>query len=236
MKKYFVFSDVRSFCDELMTALNKAGFDTNNKDHILISLGNLCGEGPKTKETLSFINSLPEDRKCCVIGDGEIMTNLSFSFKSFATEEFPKDAVKPWRKYEKTWYWYYEIGDYIFVHGWIPYLDYDHNCCYRSDWRNACMLEVADATVFDGGKTWALGIREEGKTIFCGNWDTLQRMSRAHKAKDECAEKEDYGPFIDDGIVALDAFTADSHKVNVCTFEMEDNTKMKGQRWKDVRD
>ena len=37
MKKYFVVADIHSFYDEFMKALNDAGFDINNEDHILIS-------------------------------------------------------------------------------------------------------------------------------------------------------------------------------------------------------
>lgn len=41
MKKFFVVSDVHGFYDEMIEALNKAGFDKNNKDHVFISCGDL---------------------------------------------------------------------------------------------------------------------------------------------------------------------------------------------------
>ena len=35
MNKYFVVSDVHSFFDELMVALNEKGFEKDNPEHIL---------------------------------------------------------------------------------------------------------------------------------------------------------------------------------------------------------
>ena len=34
MKEYFVLSDIHSFYNEMITALDKKGFDINNKDHM----------------------------------------------------------------------------------------------------------------------------------------------------------------------------------------------------------
>lgn len=41
MDKYFVFSDVHSFYDELMNALDDKGFNINNQEHVIISCGDL---------------------------------------------------------------------------------------------------------------------------------------------------------------------------------------------------
>ena len=39
--KYFIFSDVHSFYDELMLALNNAGFDKDNPEHAIVSLAEI---------------------------------------------------------------------------------------------------------------------------------------------------------------------------------------------------
>ena len=57
--KYFIFSDVHGFYDELMLALNNAGFDKDNPEHIIISLGDLLDRGPKPLQCLQFVNSIP---------------------------------------------------------------------------------------------------------------------------------------------------------------------------------
>lgn len=41
MSLYFVTSDIHGFYNELQTALNGAGFDPNNENHIFISCGDL---------------------------------------------------------------------------------------------------------------------------------------------------------------------------------------------------
>ena len=39
MKTYFVCSDIHGYYNEWMSSLNDAGFDKDNKDHILVVLG-----------------------------------------------------------------------------------------------------------------------------------------------------------------------------------------------------
>lgn len=67
--KYFVISDIHSFCDEMITALKSAGFEENNPEHTLISCGDLLDRGDKSIETLRYINALP--RKILIRGNHE---------------------------------------------------------------------------------------------------------------------------------------------------------------------
>ena len=58
--------------DELMVALDKNGFDKNNKDHILGICGDLLDRGNKTVELFEFAKSLQEqDRLIYVRGNHE---------------------------------------------------------------------------------------------------------------------------------------------------------------------
>lgn len=71
-KKYFVTSDVHSFMDELMVALNKKGFDRDNKEHILCICGDLFDRGPKSVELFEFAKELQgQDRLIYVMGNHE---------------------------------------------------------------------------------------------------------------------------------------------------------------------
>lgn len=70
MKKYFIVSDVHSFYDELIKALNKKKFQINNSDHYLVVAGDLFDRGPKTKELYDFVNKLG-DRFIYVKGNHE---------------------------------------------------------------------------------------------------------------------------------------------------------------------
>ena len=196
MKKLFVFGDVHSFYDEFMEALDKAGFDINNPDHIIVSLGDLCDRGPKSREVLSFVNSIPDDRKLLTIGNHEILmelmikrgypngvdtyngvvnTAIDITEKDEGIEDLKHNRF--WNEYKKNRHWYHEIGDYIFIHGWIPCFpkssDYDYTeYQYMPDWRRSRIEDLYEATYLNGMEMWSNGIRETGKTIFCGHWHT----------------------------------------------------------------
>lgn len=264
MKKLFVFGDVHSFYDELMTALNDAGFDYDNNDHIIVSLGDLFDRGRKSREVLKFINSFPEERKICIIGNHELLmedliargvsyghdiSNGTMSTVEQITNIYGHDRSaiadmrtnESWAKYRKSWRWYYETDNCIFVHGWIPFIHSKERFTteyYKPlpDWRNASIKQFEDATWENGMEAWSRGIKEEGKTIFCGHWHTSWGHCHLHNNGVEFIEEgetrtyneenghwisyADFSPFIDEGIVALDACTAYSHKVNVYVIEL----------------
>ncbi len=91
---------------------------------------------------------------------------------------------------------------------------------------------------------WSNGIREEGKTIFCGHWHTSWGHAYLHNYGVEFVDDNNdptvlfpgtvwpfacFDPFIDDGIVAMDACTALSHQVNVVVREVTD------EAWADIK-
>lgn len=55
MKKYFVFSDIHGNLKPLVEALEKKGFDVDNKDHYLISLGDNFDRGIENLKVLGFL-------------------------------------------------------------------------------------------------------------------------------------------------------------------------------------
>ena len=50
VKTCFVVADVHSFYDEMIAALDGAGFDPANPDHIFVCLGDLLDRGDKPLE------------------------------------------------------------------------------------------------------------------------------------------------------------------------------------------
>ena len=71
--KYFIVSDIHSFCTELKEGLKKAGFSKTNKDHILVVLGDLFDRGYETTEVYEFIKSIPKKRRILVQGNHELL-------------------------------------------------------------------------------------------------------------------------------------------------------------------
>lgn len=125
-----------------------------------------------------------------------------------------------WQQYYNSTIMYAEIGQYIFVHGWIP---------DNKDWRNASYAEWKDATWLNGMAWWATGIIEPNKTIVCGHYHTSWGHYHIHDVGTEWNEdwldKGDYAhfePFEDDGIIAMDACVAYSRKINCKVLEVTD--------------
>jgi serine/threonine protein phosphatase 1 len=114
---------------------------------------------------------------------------------------------------------YYETQNYIFTHGWIPcaeegrkpYLDYS----YDPNWRDADDTRWYDARWYNGiSLACKYNILELGKTIVCGHWHASYGHSQIEKACSEWGEDAIFTPFVSHGIIAIDACTARSKRVN----------------------
>lgn len=55
MKKHFIFSDVHGEFTALLGSLSKAGFEPENEDHILVSLGDMFDRGNENHKVLEFL-------------------------------------------------------------------------------------------------------------------------------------------------------------------------------------
>lgn len=55
MKRYFVFGDIHGFYTKFRQTLKKSGFDQNNPEHILLSLGDEFDRGTEAKKLLNFL-------------------------------------------------------------------------------------------------------------------------------------------------------------------------------------
>lgn len=71
MKKYFVISDIHSFCSEMKEALKKSGFRKTNKDHILIVCGDVFDRGPDSIGVYEYLMSIPKSRRILIRGNHE---------------------------------------------------------------------------------------------------------------------------------------------------------------------
>ena len=244
MATYFVISDIHSFYNEMIDSLNKAGYDKNNKNHVLISLGDLLDRGPDSFKCLKFINELPEENRILIKGNHEYLIEDVFKRGYFESHDEHNGTVDTifqlcgsynvnnckdnslLRTYLDSCVDFFETDKYIFVHGWIPcngYWNFDPN------WRSG---NWEDAGWYCGFDAWANGIVIPDKTIVCGHWHTSYAHSKYHHRGTEFddittvihnyAHPEDKWPttanfnvFKDDGIIGIDACTAYSHKVNV---------------------
>ncbi len=69
--KYFVCSDPHSHCKPLKESLEKAKFEINNKDHLLIICGDVFDRGDETLELYEFLKSI--NNKILIKGNHELL-------------------------------------------------------------------------------------------------------------------------------------------------------------------
>ena len=249
--KYFIVADVHGFYDEMITALNKQGFDPNNKDHIFVSLGDAFDRGLKPDEVLKFMLGLHPDRRIFILGNHELLMESAIARRQFGYHDYSNGTVETvkvltgeeasdiglmmmktnplYNEYLHSCRCYYETKNGIFVHGWIPCFVHQKGFIggyerheYWDKWRDANFEEWDQATWLNGMACWADGVKESNKTIFCGHWHTAWGRARIDGTiSDHSTRAEDYLPWVKDGIVALDACTVLSGIVNCYVFEDE---------------
>lgn len=244
-KKFFVVADVHGFFNQLKKALDEAGFDQTNEDHVFVSLGDLLDRGRQPLECLKFVNSLPN--KVLVRGNHEDLMEELLARREYLSHDIHNGTVRTiedmthighydlyvedaytkfethpeWKKYITSCVDYYETQNNIFVHGWIPCTEVNklsgNECEYNSEWRQG---DWAKARWYPGWNLWEDNIKEPGKTILCGHWHCSAPNYYVHHKGD--SEYGDSSPFVDDGIVCLDAFTVISNRINCYVLEDEE--------------
>ena len=113
---------------------------------------------------------------------------------------------------------FYETEHYIFVHGWIPCIaDRRTGFSYYSDWRSVDPFEWKRARWYNGMD--AVQTCMEDKTILCGHWHSSYGHWKYEHIGSEFGEDADFSPYYASGIIALDACTAISKRVNVIVLE-----------------
>lgn len=119
---------------------------------------------------------------------------------------------------------YFETDHYIFTHGWIPCTPISIGNSEKeyipiADWRNAGKDLWNKARWINGMEAAHGGIVEPGKTIVCGHWHCS--FGHAHYEHDggEFENNPNFAPYYANGIIALDACTPLSRKVNCIVIE-----------------
>ena len=215
MATYFVISDVHSYYDEMIDALDKAGYNKENKNHVLISLGDLFDRGPDSVKCLEFINSIPDSNKVCIRGNHEDLLEEVFDrgyFRSHDYHNHTHDTIHQLTNIENeeaaidrckelvslkcyldSCVDYFETDKYVFVHGWIPskrsdpimYHTRNINREYDENWRNGDWVTARWDCCFDA---WRSSVVIPDKTIVAGHWHTSYGHHKYHNKGPEFEE------------------------------------------------
>ena len=295
--KYFIVSDIHSFCSELKSALWKAGFNKRNKDHTLIVCGDVFDRGSETVELYKFLTSIPKKRCILIKGNHELLYGElleksfpeSHDFSNHTVDTFcqiagyspeiltPKywcdlgdvpherirqawqeiltevkqSPITAWLQSDRWKYWH-EVGNYIFVHSFIPlknldrmpaYYTYNRKFEYFKDWRKtANNFELEDATWGCPYQQYIDGYFKEeaanGKVLVCGHWavtDFRQHINNKWS--------EDTGIYKFENIIGLDCGVwqyrdtkAYYHPQNVLVIDDKDFNKCYDQYGTELKD
>lgn len=278
--KYFVFSDVHGFYNELKNALDKAGFDENNPEHMLISCGDNFDRGNQNVKVFEFLKKMYNKNKIILIrGNHEDLlieclkrgvayyhdvSNGTFnSILQFGSLVFPQKNAYEMLETDfdvlctcihndtdlvsfinNHFIDYFETKKFVFTHGFIPlkvkdgvdaslYTTKTIPLEYNPNWREASMKEWNNARWLNGMEEVVLKRnRVPDKTIVVGHfhasygnvrqkygWDINKNIAYQHEFHDD--SEDFFRPFVAPGIVAIDACTAYTHKVNVYVIEDE---------------
>ena len=238
-------ADIHGFYNQMKSALDEAGFDPTNENHVFVSLGDLLDRGRQPLECLKFVNALPN--KVLVKGNHEDLMLDLLKRRDYYSHDIHNGTVRTledvthighydlsvedaytkfethpeWQKYINSCVDYYETKNNIFVHGWIPCKKIQKMDGtyfeYEPDWRTK---SFADCRWYPGWNLWEDNIKEPGKTIFCGHWHcSAPNYYVHHEGK---GEYDVFHPFEDIGIVCLDACTPLSGVCNCYVIEDEE--------------
>lgn len=120
---------------------------------------------------------------------------------------------------------YYETEHYIFVHGWIPCVKiknyWKEIYLPINNWRETGNAKWKEARWVNGMLAHSQGVKEENKTIVCGHWHASWGHYYLEDENDEknIRSEGNNEPYYADGIIAIDACTALSGKVNCIVLE-----------------
>lgn len=119
---------------------------------------------------------------------------------------------------------YFETENYIFTHGWIPCTPINISSYLKEyvpidNWRKASADMWDKARWLNGMEAAHAGVIEKGKTIVCGHWHCSFGHSHYENDGGEFDNNPNFTPYYGKGIIALDACTPISKKVNCIIIE-----------------
>ena len=245
--RYYATADIHGYLTPFQNALEESGYFKDSGDKKIVICGDLFDRGEQTVELQNYVLDLMdkdevilirgnhEDLFCELVttdrglAQGHHVHNGTFQT---ALDLTGYDTVMAGIRHfdfaeagRKTPYYsriipsmldYFETEHYVFVHGWIPCLsgnppEFDPNWRESGDWDSARWLNGMNAA--------NAGVTVEGKTVVCGHWHCSYGHSKIEGKCSEFGPDADFTPYCAPGIIALDACTAHSGRVNVFILE-----------------
>lgn len=246
MSKFFVVSDIHGYYDEMINALNDAGYDNHNPNHWLIVCGDIFDRGTQPVEVMRYLYW--NERTILIRGNHEdLLVDMckrgypmmhDYANGTFDTaialgtragvdqsiaDKFDAAHNRVINLLDKMVN-YFETQNYIFVHGDMI-RDPLYSYIYPANWRT---IELADgwweqarwSSPLKNKRDWlehrADGV--DGKTLVFGHWHCSKGWNLIDGTP-EFGEGENFNIFRYKKLIGIDACTAYTHKVNVLVLE-----------------
>ena len=237
MKKCEIFavSDVHGHSSILKKALKDAGFRENDPTHLLVGLGDYFDRGQENADTLEYLSSIEnkvlvrgnhEDMLLSCIyrgryGHNEVCNGTDVTLLEFFGEEnvsadgtiirneHTEKVKERLIGFINSTVNYFESDNYVFVHGWVPTDYFDGVETVKPMWRRSTDSDWSRARFLEWNKQYAKGLTI-GKTIVCGH-----RPAAWGAFIDNTRSFSDSSVFYADKMIAIDATTVNSGRVNV---------------------
>ena len=196
--KYFVVADIHGFYDEFIKAITLAGFDEENTNHMLITLGDNFDRGRQPYEVYMYLKKLKNKGRCILVKgnhedlmidaidrgytmyhdvtNGTVKSMVDLVHKINPNMESTVDDIieclrkSPIYNFMKDMIDYFETEGFIFVHGFIPVMKHYNYKMYLNDWRY--YKDSFKMARWENGMENVIkyNIKEPGKTIVCGHF------------------------------------------------------------------
>ena len=237
--KIFAISDVHGHFYAMKSALDAAGFDSEDPDHLLICCGDCFDRGCENRKVLEYLSSLK--RKILIRGNHEdilarildrryieqvdIYNGADLTVSEFFGEENidrhgridmsrNTDTVAMLRDFIGSMYDFYETDRHIFTHAWLPIVQSYSGPILFPDKEHAPNGLWKESRYNEWFSALEAGLTVEGKTVVCGH-----RASYNAYRIDESRDPEDRSMYVADGVAAIDSSTVRTGKVNVYVTE-----------------
>ena len=240
-KILFAVADVHGYFSALKKALDDAGFDENDPNHVFISCGDLFDRGEENLQVYNFVKGLKrkilirgnhEDNLYTILESGVITQDDIDNGTGVTVGELlgkgivDKKGVYDFGSYSekvneiKTFLDsmadYYETEKLVFVHGWLPVVFEGNRPRVDTEWRGASEADWKEARLMEWQQLYGAGAILEGKTIVCGH-----RPSYLAHVYDSLRSNDCSDIFYGDGMTAIDTATVRTGKVNVLVTKEE---------------
>ncbi len=234
-KKIFAVSDIHGNFTALKKALDEAGFDRENEEHLLVCCGDCFDRGNENYNVLKYLERIKN--KVMILGNHEDMLKELFYSCHMKRHNFENGTDKTIAEFFGKYSIdqnndidfsgnnrtvdrlldfigemqnYYETENYIFTHGWLPTVTCSTGVHTVDDWQQMPVEEWRKARWTKWTDMYEKCTHISDKTIVCGHTPVQRAIKFDSQRTANCSEIY-YG----DGVIAIDAGTDISGRVNV---------------------